>query len=83
MSDTLGIYVIWRDGETAGYDEAWGFVVAAIDEEAVRAMLAGSKQLGDEGPAAWLDSRHSTAVMVGRALPGAEPHVILRNFHAG
>lgn len=80
---TLGIYLIRRDAEKADYDEAWGFVVAALDEETARTLLAGSERLGDEGPAPWLDSRHSTAVMVGRTLPGDEPRIVLRDFHAG
>ena len=85
---TLGIYLIRRDAEKADYDEAWGFVVAAIDEESARTMIADGESVGgswpgDEGPGPWLDSRHSTAVMVGRTLPGDEPRIILRDFHAG
>ncbi len=83
MNDTLGIYLIRRHAGEASYDEARGFVVAAIDEETARTMLADSEQTGDEGPAPWLDSRHSAAFMVGRTLPGDEPRIILRDFHAG
>jgi hypothetical protein len=83
MNDTLGVYLIKRDREKASYDEAWGFVVAAIDEEAARTMIADSERHGDEGPGPWLDSRQSAAVMVGRTLPGDKPQIILRDFHAG
>ena len=86
--DTLGIYLIKRDEEKASYDEAWGFVIAAIDEESARTMIAdgesvGGSWFGDESAAPWLDSRQSTALMVGRSLPGDEPRIILRDFHAG
>ena len=86
--DTLGIYLIKRAEEKGSYDEAWGFVIAAIDEETARTMIAdgesaGGSWFGDEGPAPWLDSRHSAAIMVGRTLPGDKPQIILRDFHAG
>lgn len=88
MNDTLGIYLITRDEKKVSYDEAAGFVVAAIDEETARTMIAdgesaGGSRFGGEGAAPWLDSRQSTAFMVGRTLPGDEPRVILRDFHAG
>lgn len=79
---TLGIYLITRKDGTS-YDEAAGFVVAAIDEESARAMIAGEEQYGDEGEGPWLDSRRSTALMLGRSLPGDEPRIILRDFCAG
>jgi hypothetical protein len=79
---TLGIYVITRGD--AGYGEAAGFVVAAIDEESARMIIADEDEAhGDEGPAPWLDSRRSSAVMTGRSLPGDPPRIILRDFRAG
>jgi hypothetical protein len=83
MNDTLGVYLIRRDEEKATHDEVWGFIVAAIDEETARTMIADGEQHGDEGPGPRLDSRHSTAFMVGRTLPGDEPRILLRDFHAG
>lgn len=80
---TLGIYVITRTDPHPGYDEAFGFVVAAIDEETARAMIADEEQHGDEGAAPWLDSRHTVAVMAGRSLPGDPARIILRDFRAG
>jgi hypothetical protein len=83
MTDTLGIYLIKRDPLDATYEEAWGFVVAAVDEETARAIIAASERHGGEGPAPWLDSRQSAAEMVGRSLPGDPPRIVLRDFHAG
>jgi hypothetical protein len=80
--NTLGIYLITRDKEV-DYDEARGFVVAAIDEETARKMIADSDRLGYEGQGPWLDSRCSTALMLGRSLPGDEPRIILRDFLYG
>ena len=80
---TLGIYVITRNDPRPGYDEASGFVIAAIDEESARTMIADREVFGDEGDGPWLDSRRSTAVMAGRSLPGDPPRVLLRDFRAG
>ena len=78
---TLGIYLITRKEETS-YDEAAGFVVVAIDEESARVMIADKEQYGDEGDGPWLDSRRSTALMLGRSLPGDPPRIFLRDFRA-
>ena len=84
---TLGIYLITRNDEDGAgeidYDDAAGFVVAAIDEESARRMIADSGRYGGEGAGPWLDSRLSTALMLGRSLPGDEPRIILRDFRAG
>jgi len=80
---TLGIYAITRNDPHPGYDEAFGFVVVAIDEESARTLIADREEYGDEGEGVWLDSRRSTAVMVGRSLPGDAPRIVLRDFRAG
>jgi hypothetical protein len=83
MNDTLGIYHIERHAGDVGYDEACGFVVAAIDEETARQMIADMRSAEGEGSGPWLDCRHSTALMVGRTHPGDEPRIILCDFKAG
>ena len=80
---TLGIYVITRSLPHSGYDEAFGFVIAAIDEESARVMIADEEACGDEGDGPWLDSRRTTAVMIGRSLPGDSPRIVLCDFRAG
>jgi len=80
---TLGIYVITRNDPYPGYDEAAGFVVAAIDEESARELIADKEEYGDEGDGMWLDSRRSTAYMLGRSMPGDPPRIVLRDFRAG
>jgi hypothetical protein len=80
---TLGIYVITRNDPDPDYDEVSGFVIAAVDEESARTMIADEEVYAGEGAGTWLDSRCSTAVMAGRSLPGDPPRVILRDFRAG
>ena len=57
---TLGIYLITRNEPHPAYDVAFGFVIAAIDEESARTMIADQEKFGDEGDGPWLDSRRST-----------------------
>jgi hypothetical protein len=58
------------------YDKAYGFVVAARDEEQARKIA--SEQSGDEGAGAWLDKKASTC----KELKPRKAEVIIRDFAA-
>ena len=59
------------------HDETHGYVVRAETEQEAREIA--SKPRGDEGPAAWLDSRRSFCVPLEH---DGEPGIILRDFYS-
>jgi hypothetical protein len=56
------------------YDKAFGFVVAARDEEQARKLA--SEQSGGEGADAWLDKKASTC----KEVKPSKAEVIIRDF---
>src|SRR5689334_248776 len=76
----MNIWHLTREWEHYHYDEVAEWVIVAETEQDARRMA--SDDPGDEGPGFWLDSRESTAVVVGTAVEDV-PRVITRHFHAG
>ena len=74
----MNIYLLERT-EDIGYDEADGFVVAAVGVAKARA-LAGEGS-GDEGAGPWLEPGQSTCRKIGEGT--VKPGVVLRSYNAG
>ena len=87
----MNIYRIKRNrNDDLYYDEAWAFVVVAVNEDAVRELLSGPGDrdvvfYGNEGPEAWSDPDRSDIEYLGQydGKPLGGPRPLLRDFHAG
>lgn len=75
----MNIYLLKRDDEQIGYDEADSFVVAALGVRAARELAA--KDAGDEGDEAWLEAGRSTCRKLGEG--SVKAGVVVRSFNAG
>jgi hypothetical protein len=78
MSD-LTIYLITRDSDERTWDEYWGHVIAATDENDARALAAVSH--ADESHDEWW--QQATVRALGQANGGVEAGIVLSDFHAG
>jgi hypothetical protein len=58
-----------------------GFVVAAEDEPDARSRAAEFP--GDEGTHVWVNPALSECHLIGHALPGTVPGILMRDFHSG
>lgn len=77
----MQLWHLYKRDDTAGYftwDCTFGFVVRAETEDAARALA--SSEAGDEGAAAWLDTKQTTCEEL---TAYGEAEIILRDFHAG
>lgn len=77
----MNIYSLERvESDEFGYDEMYGCVVIAVDEQEARDYA--SKYCGDEGRDKWLSYKVSVRNL-GRASDKAELELVCRDFHAG
>lgn len=83
----MKLYLITRDDEAVGYDEAEAFLVAARDRGHARRLIAASDgfglTVGDEGVGPWLDKTRHTCDLIGESPDSDGARVILRSFRAG
>jgi hypothetical protein len=75
----LPLWLLERSG--MGYDEAFGFVVAARNEE--RARQVAASHAGAEGGDVWRKRRRSTCVKIAREGRWRREREIIRDFNAG
>lgn len=73
----MNTYVLKRNEDKVGWDEAAGFVVNADTEN--QARLYASEQAGDEGPDVWLDPGLSACTMLSNTPARG---VVLRDYRA-
>ena len=76
-----------------GYDEAGGFIVAAVSEDQARALLSAPQDTdddfshgihaGDEGTVVWADPTCSNCEKISEGSIYEEPKVVIRDFHHG
>ena len=83
MNAPLNLYKIKRIGRT-DWDEFAGFVVAARNPDEARAFAGkkGDNTYPDELPT-FTDSGLSTLTLIGTAVEGVAPGIVLHDFHAG
>jgi hypothetical protein len=87
---------LFKRRDSARYDEACGFVVAAESEDQARALLSApldpddndsifgnSLHAGDEGGGVWMDPEQSSCVQISSESIYEEPAVVLRDFRNG
>lgn len=73
----MKLFLITRD--EPGWDEADGFVIAAPNNKAARALAATDP--GDEGAGTWLDGELSKCVCIGET-KRPKARIILRSYRS-
>lgn len=95
----LHLYLLTRPREHLTWEQAAGFLVAALDESHARAIIdtadpespwgadnyepAQPGGPGSEGGGAWLNPDSSQCRLVGTAAPDIQAGLLLRDFRAG
>ena len=77
----MNLYLLQRPWKKVGYDQCYGFVVVAKDEDQARTIAESHRE--SERPSTWTNGMTSTCRCLGAADRALRAGVVLGSFRAG
>lgn len=77
----MKLYLLTREKENEGWDEVYGFVIAAKSSIAARKLAGDNK--GDEGKEVWLDKAETKCQVIANESKYKKEEMVLCDFLSG